>query len=49
MKHAHSISLGSVAGDFEREITMGSETVKLVREGMDVFEAALTDAVARAA
>jgi len=35
MKHVVSISLGSVAGDFERELAIGSETVHLVREGVD--------------
>jgi hypothetical protein len=35
MKHVVSISLGSVEGDFAREIQLGSETVHLVREGVD--------------
>ena len=35
MKHVVSISLGSVAGDFERDVQIGPETVHLVREGVD--------------
>jgi len=35
MKQVISVSLGSSNGDFEREIDMGGERVRLVREGVD--------------
>lgn len=35
MKSVVSVSLGSSAGDFTRELRMGPETVHLAREGMD--------------
>ena len=35
MKQAVSVSLGSVAGDFVREITLAGQTVRLTREGTD--------------
>jgi hypothetical protein len=35
MKQVISVSLGSSTGDFEREIQMGGETVRLVREGIN--------------
>lgn len=35
MKQVISVSLGSSTGDFEREIDMGGERVRLVREGVD--------------
>lgn len=35
MKHVVSVSLGSKSGDFTREVVLGGQTVRLVREGMD--------------
>lgn len=35
LKHVVSVSLGSTAGDFVREITLAGQTVRLAREGMD--------------
>lgn len=35
MKHVVSISLGSAAGDFVREVELGGELVRLSREGTD--------------
>ncbi|MGO8672752.1 MAG: quinate 5-dehydrogenase [Capsulimonadaceae bacterium] len=35
MKHVVSVSLGSSTGDFEREIRIGDDAVRVVREGVD--------------
>jgi len=35
MKHVVSVSLGSKKGDFQREVELAGQTVRLVREGVD--------------